>query len=117
MSTAIKFPAARQAVIVTDDKGQEVFTRPWFLFFQQVYERIGGPVSMGLNDIASSSFGGTGSSELNSMIFTLDNAVGQIPLRELMVAVDQLMTECAELRSTVAELTKEVEGLKQGQMI
>ena len=52
MSNPISFPSARQPATEKDGQGNEVFTRSWSIFFQQVYERIGSVSALNNNELA-----------------------------------------------------------------
>lgn len=117
MSEPIKFPSARQPVTLADERGVVTFTRPWILFFQQVYERVGGPIAASTPDLAESLFEDAGSSETNAALFSIEQGFGQQPPQTLVEAVESLMAELATQRDTIAEMQKEIDGLKQGQMI
>lgn len=118
MSDALKFPAARQAATELDQNGNEVFTRPWFLFFQQLYARVGGPNGASTSDNEASALEDAGSSETQQMIFTArQDAAQQPPIALLLQAVDDLTAELSAQRDQIAELTKELDSIKQGQML
>ena len=38
--TPVQIPAARQPVLETGPTGDSLFTRPWYLFLQQVFQRV-----------------------------------------------------------------------------
>jgi len=136
MTEAIKFPSARQPATEVVG-GQEVFTRPWFLFFQQLYMRTGGAIGENSNDIIASLFEDAGTGEVQAQLQTLTNAVGQEPplvdvssldpvsqdpdplgsIPALIAQVEQMAAELSAQRDLVAELTKEVDALRQGQML
>lgn len=53
MVNAVKFPSARQDVFFIDPQTKApVFTRPWFLFFQSLWQRQGGAISEGTDAVA-----------------------------------------------------------------
>jgi len=111
VSAPLKLPSARQPVTVQDPAGNETFTRPWFLFFQTVWERLGGGV--GIDDDAlllapqPQDYGAA---------YAAQQDAGQAPVwtPEQQVVVDQLQTELASQRDQIAELLKEIQALKQG---
>jgi len=115
--SAIKFPAERQPATQTDDRGFETFTRPWLLFFQQVYERVGGAIGSGIPGVEASLFEDAGTSETNAALFSVEQALQQQPVQILIEAVERLAAEVAAQRDSIAELTKEVDSIKQGTMI
>jgi hypothetical protein len=117
MSNAIKFPAERQPATQTDDRGYETFTRPWLIFFQQLYERVGGATGSGTTGIEASLFEDAGTGETNAALFTAEQALQQLPVQVLMQTVESLAAEVAAQRDLIAELTKEVDSIKQGTMV
>jgi hypothetical protein len=123
MTTAIKFIPPR--VPLTDYR-TGLISREWFLFFQGVFERIGGAEGPSTTDVAASLFEDAGSSETNAMLFQLEYDVKQDPasLGAPAESLDQapkyeaylietLTTEVNELRELVAAMSKDIEGLKQ----
>ncbi len=112
MTSSIKFPSARQPVTLSEN-GTEVFTRPWFLFFQAVYERVGGASGPSVLDLSESLFEDAGTGETNAMLFDAQQAFEQLP-RPLVELIEQLTTSQQTLLSEVAELRKELDAIKQG---
>ena len=117
MSEAIKFPAARQPATELDDRGFETFTRPWLLFFQQIYERVGGATGASSSDLSTSLFEDAGSGETNALLFSVEQALSQSPQSELLLVVESLASELAAQREQIAELTKELDSIKQGVLL
>ena len=130
MSNAIKVPAARQPATEIDDRGVETFTRPWLLFFQQLYERVGGAIGESTTDLNASLFEDAGMSETNATLFAVEDAANQAPLpvpllpddpllpvAQLFAAFESLAAEVAANRDQIAELTKELDSLKQGAIL
>ena len=118
MSAAIKFPAARQAATEMDERGLETFTRPWFLFFQQIYERVGGATGASSGDLSASLFEDAGNAETNAMLFSVERSLfQQPPMAALQVAVETLTAEVASQRDQIAELQKDLDSVRQGTFI
>lgn len=123
MSLPIKLPSSRQPVTTSDGNGQEVFTRPWFLFLQAVYERIGGAISPSTTDLAEDLFEDAGTSETNAVLFDLEKTVFQdppsvsyiVPDNQSSVAV--LTSLVKSLAAELAEIQKELNAIKQGRLI
>jgi hypothetical protein len=109
MSNALKFIPPRVSLV---DPRTGLISREWFLFFQGVYERIGGADGSSTSDLSNSLFEDAGSSETNALLFNLADETKQNPPYEAYV-VEALTTELNGLRELVSELTKEVEALKQ----
>lgn len=117
MSTPIKFPSARQPVTMVDGNGQEVFTRPWFLFFQAVYERAGGATGESNTDLAASAFEDAGTGETNAMLFQSIQDAQQSPFQQIAAAVEDLLAEFQAQRDRITELEKELQSIKQGSLL
>jgi hypothetical protein len=117
MTDAIKFPAIRQPATEENDQGVEIFTRPWYLFFQQLYQRTGGAISQNNSDLEASLFEDAGVSETNASLFSAEQAAGQLPYPQLVQLIENLQAELSAQRDTIAELVKEIDSIKQGQMI
>jgi hypothetical protein len=109
MSDAIRFVPPR-VQLVNPQTG--VISREWYLFFQGVFDRIGGATGPSLPDTYVSLFEDAGSSETNAALFVAEQALQQLPPSAL-AQIDQLYAELNGLRELVSELTKEVEALKQ----
>lgn len=106
---AIKFIPPR--VPLTDSR-TGLISREWFLFFQGVFERIGGAEGPSTTDISTSLFEDAGSGETNALLFQVEEDIKQSPQYEMYV-IDVLTTELNELRELVAAMSKDIEGLKQ----
>lgn len=110
MSNAINFPSARQMVL--NDDG--TFVRSWFLFFQVVYDRIGGAIAPSNNEIDSSLFEDAGSSEVVAMLNDMRQQFSLSPsMPEMSVQIDALTSENTSLREQVLELQRAVQAIQQ----
>lgn len=119
---AVKFPSARQDVFYTDPQtGKPVFTRPWFLFLQAVWQRQGGAIAPTTPDVEGSLFEDAGNSETQAMVFALAQDTGQSPLAQLVIEQQStllaLQTQLDETRDKLAELTKAVNDINQGVLL
>lgn len=116
MTAGIKLPSARQAVTSLNEHGLPTFTRPWFLFFQQLYDRVGGATAPSITDLDSNFFEDAGSGETNAELFAFQSEVRQAPpsLDSLVQRIEDLNNELAEQRALVAELIKTIQSLQQG---
>lgn len=138
---AVKFPSARQDVFYIDPQSNSpVFTRPWFLFFQALWQRQGGAVAPSVPDIEGSLFEDAGGSETQALLFSLQQSLGQDPLFQQDIGrvapqqdtgqdpafqfmVEQqstllaLQAQLDETRDKVAELTKTIDDIKQGVLL
>ena len=115
--SAIKFPAERQPATMTDDRGYETFTRPWLLFFQQLYERVGGAVGSGIVGIEVSLFEDAGTSETNASLFAVEQTFGQTPPDVLIQAIENLSAEVSAQRDQIAELQRDLDAIRQGTLV
>jgi len=115
MTEAIKFPSARQDVFYLDPQTKSpVFTRPWFLFFQAVWQRQGGAVAPDVPDIEGSLFEDAGTSETNAALYRLQQDVAQNPVvQQLIEQQATLQAQLDEQRDLVAELLKTINDIKQ----
>lgn len=109
MSEALKFLPPR--VPLTDARTGFI-SREWYLFFQGVFNRIGGSEGPSTTDLSSSLFEDAGSGETNALLFEAQQALSQTPQYEQYVN-DTLMAELSGLRELVAEQAKELDALKQ----
>ena len=128
MTEPLRFVPPR--VALTDPRTGMV-AREWYLFFQGVFNRVGGATGSSTTDIVASLFEDAGSSETNAMLFELDQGVNQKPLYPQLPAseadqtpvsqpldtIDALQAELSELRDVVAELKKDLDSIRQGILI
>lgn len=117
MSTALKFVPPR--VPLTDPR-TGLISREWFLFFQGVFERIGGATGESTTDLTASMFEDAGIEEGKALVFNAVQDAGQNPLPAQMnqdTTLSELQTSVQELRDLVAELLKEVQALKQSPIL
>lgn len=123
MSEAIKFLPPR--VALTDPR-TGLISREWYLFFQGIFDRVGGATGSSTTDLSSSLFEDAGSGETNALLFSAEQALSQLPATPAVVPNDQslepryeeyvleaLQTELNGLRELVQELSKELDALKQ----
>lgn len=124
MSDPLRFVPPRVALT---DPNTGMISRQWYLFFQGVFNRIGGSGGVSNPDLEASLFEDAGSSETNAMIATVEQAFGQVPQIQApeynqnvwqvppsyTQEVSVLTTEVFNLQAQVAELLKEIEALKQ----
>lgn len=113
MSEGLRFVPPRVALV---DPKTGMISRQWYLFFQGVFDRIGGATGESTTDIAGSLFEDAGSSETNAMLFELEQSVSQVPASQVLL-MDTMQAEISELRDTVSELRKELDAIRQGPSI
>lgn len=114
MIDPLRFVPPRVAFV---DPRTGMITREWYLFLQGVFNRIGGANGASSSDIVSSLFEDAGNSEINAMLFELEQALGQTSPPLLTPTTDTLQAEISELRDTVSELRKELDAIRQGPSI
>lgn len=114
MSEALKFVPPRVPLV---DMASGQITREWYLFLQGVFLRIGGANGFSTTDLGASLFEDAGSGETNALLFSADQAAGQAPPGAPLEIPDQLLSELAALRSQFAEMTKDIDSIRQGQML
>lgn len=104
-----------------------LMARDWYLFFQQLYDRVGGANAPSNDDLAGDLFEDAGSGEVVAALYALTDAAGQEPQRAdplwpddqtppvtLPLCLDDQGAELSALRAQVAELTKDLEGAQSG---
>jgi hypothetical protein len=114
MTDPLKFIPPRVPLL---DARTGLITREWYLFFQGVFDRIGGANAPTPEDLSASFFEDAGSGETNAILFTVEQALSQMPPDAVQLVVDTLLTEVAELREQVAELKKDLDAIRQGTLI
>jgi hypothetical protein len=99
------------------DSRTGLISREWYLFFQGVFDRIGGPDGPSIPDVDASLFEDAGNGETNAMLFTAEQALAQLPpdsnLRYGQYTIDVLTEQVASLREQIAVLLSEVQAIKQ----
>lgn len=93
-------------------------TRPWFLYLQGVFNRIGGPSAETNTEIVMSGFADAGIEETKAVLFALTQNSLQNPVssQPLVVQIDP-HARLEQLEATVAELVKEIQSLKQSTLM
>lgn len=127
MTDPLRFVPPR--VQLTDPR-TGLISREWYLFFQGVFDRIGGATGASTSDLVASLFEDAGSSETNAMLFGVEQDTRQMPpdqqpalFIDLPPAyapdsqIDNITAELSALQDQVAELVKELDSLKQGTLI
>ena len=131
MTDPLRFVPPRVQLV---DPRTGVISREWYLFFQGIFNRIGGATGESTTDIVASLFEDAGSSETNALLFTTEQALSQYPavhentvllegvsraLAQLppdtpTVTVESLSAELSAVRDQVSELVKEIQSIRQG---
>jgi hypothetical protein len=111
MSNAITLPSARQPVTEVDSAGRTYFTRPWFLFFQTVFNRIGGANAPDNGELTGTS---SADPELAATLYALQNELRAAPPVVAPAPADVLTPELAWLREEIAVARKFIQDIQQG---
>lgn len=121
MTDALKFIPPRVQLC---DPRTGFISREWYLFLQGVFERVGGPIGPSTNDLALSMPEDSGAEETKALLGASLQDAGQAPTIAAalppQVSSDELQllsATVASLQDQIAELVKEVEGLRQGSLI
>ena len=108
-------PSAREPVVHIDpNTGKAAFSRTWFLFFQQIFNRVGGASSPGIDDLEQLS-DESSASRLDAAIYSLSDELRAAPQPLLPQAAENVVAnEIGDVRAELAELRKAIEGIQQG---
>ena len=110
--SALTVPSVREPVTYVDPSGKTTFTRPWFLFFQNVRTLLGGGTSDGIDDLQASP--DDTDAQLAAAIYSLGDEMRAAP-QVLAPAPDTaIAAELNDVRAELAELKKVIEGIQQG---
>lgn len=112
--SALIIPSARQPVVVADANGNWAFSRPWFLFFQKLLDRVGGSSGDSIPDVIESVEADDGNSETTRALYALTDQVASLPGLPEFTPLDFMAEELRAVRDELTELRKAVEGLQQG---
>lgn len=96
------------------DPGTQNISRPWFLFLQYVFQRIGGATSAFTDDISAALAEDSGVEELKSVFYSEIQAIQLRPIEQLVQQIEVLESQLNTQRDLLAELTKEVQGIRCG---
>lgn len=111
MTEPLRFVPPR---VLPIDPRTGMFSREWYLFFQGMFNRIGGSTGESTSDIVASLFEDAGSSETNAVLFATEQALSQYPPIAVPVSIESLSAELSAVRDQVSELVKEIQSLRQG---
>lgn len=127
MTEPLRFVPPRVSLV---DPKTGMVSREWYLFFQGVFNRVGGASGESTTDIVASLFEDAGSSETNAMVFGLEQVVGQYsvptlvdapqdisPAAQQLTQIDNITAELSTLQDRMTELVKELDSIKQGTLI
>jgi hypothetical protein len=92
-----------------------IISREWYLFLQQMFNRIGGSTAPPTpDDILQGVPNELGAAELLALQSSAADAAGQVPVMLPATMFDDLLGELRQARDQVAELMKQIDGLQQG---
>ena len=115
MAAALKFIPPRVQLC---DPRTGFISREWYLFFQGVFDRVGGATGESTTDLNTSMFEDAGIEELKAGLYRGMQDTSQTPpMLPALPADDPLYALVLALQDQVSELTKEIEALRQGSLI
>lgn len=91
-----------------------IISREWYLFLQQMFQRIGGTGGQSTDDILQGVPNELGAAELLALQSSAADAAGQVPVMLPATMFDDLLGELRQARDQVAELMKQIDGMQQG---
>jgi len=91
-----------------------IISREWYLFLQQLFNRVGGSSSQTPDDILQGVPNELGAAELLALQSTAADDAGQVPVMLPATMFDDVIAELQQAREQVAELMKQIQGLQQG---
>lgn len=113
MATALSlFPARVQFV----DPNTGLLTLPALKALAIVYDRLGGATAPTINELSFSDDEDSGLEEIRAELSKAIEGLQAAPQPEWL-QIEHLQTQVEEAHALLAELRKEVEDLKQGQML
>lgn len=89
-------------------------TRDWYRWARDITERVGGVAGPSVNDLSSSAFEDAGIEETKAALYRLADDMNSAPVAQPAVIEQDPQPSMAQLLAEIAELRKEVEGLKSG---
>lgn len=117
MSTLTK-PQARITLGWAKVSGQRIPVEidiEWDLFLSRLTERAGGTSGASTPELSEEAFDDAGIDDLKATVYAATDSAGQSPV-QMAQEIQQLGTELSGALAQLAELTKEVQGLKQGML-
>jgi hypothetical protein len=85
-------------------------SRDWYMFFQQLYDRVGGATGPSTTELASDLLDDGGAAGLAAQIFTAVDEYRQQPSTPLPLIAGDQSNEVAGLREQVATLATQLNG-------
>lgn len=109
--TTITLP---RADIAMTEASNGIPSRDWYRWARDITERVGGVTGSGTDDLAASAFEDAGVEETKAAVYRLSDDINAAPVAQPAVIEEDPQPSIAQLLAEVAELRKEVEGLKSG---
>lgn len=110
MGAPIFFAPLRTPLV---DARTGLMAREWYLFFQALWMRTGGATAPNSDD----AFVMPAVEPDLTAFSNFAEAFGQLPQLQIPVLAEVIATELAELRALVAEQGKQIQDLRQGQVV
>jgi hypothetical protein len=112
MKITLTLPSSRIPIT----QSGEPISADWMRWAHDVTARLGGPTGQSIDELVMQQFDDAGVAEQQAEIYSVIDAIGQLPARLDQVEQDnqRLSGELEELRGTVLVLTALLEGFQQG---
>lgn len=112
MSDAIYFAPIRVPFV---DQRTGIVSREWYLFLQALFNRTGGTIAPGMNDVLQSIDNGVDVATLQGAQNKVNDAVAVAPLPIIPPpSFDDVLAELRQTRELVASLITSVQAIQQG---
>jgi hypothetical protein len=114
---SLSLPQARSPIGWVDIAGRRtpvVIDLEWMRSLTSLVERAGGVSGSSTTDLAAEAFEDAGIEEGKAALYALRDEAWSMPPITVEQQVQHLTGEVAELMATVAELTKQLEGVRMG---
>lgn len=110
MGNTVFFAPIRTPVV---DPATNLMNREWYLFFQALWLRTGGTVAPSSDDILQNPDTTVNLSEALAGDASVTNLFSSLPTSQPTVVDQSILEVVAGLRDQVAELTKDIQELRQ----
>jgi hypothetical protein len=114
MSANIFFAPIRTPFV---DPTTGIINRQWYLFLQALFNRTGGTIAPGVEDVLQSVDMGLDASTVFGVQQADMQGINQLPPGATAIFPDDLSAQVAELRELVAQLMTTVQAIQQGAII
>lgn len=112
MSEVFRIPSDRQPFL---DPQTGLISRPWFLFLQGIFVRIGGATGSSTDegDVTPSS----GTSDIEGVFLQAFQSLNVAPVLQIQQQIDSIESTLSSNNAELAELRRYVDGLSAGTII